>query len=173
MRYINYLIILSLIQLLLFSCGIQRKESVQEETTHVINADSLAKTKNLSARSKAELQVLKETYWMESSVILSDKMVDERMEFIIILPEADTMSRDDLKDYCYWFRDQNCDGECTIEVYSTGEDFELYSKSPLTDEEYLIVADRFAATLVYTGYFGFYPFQDMRYDELGGKNWRK
>ena len=64
-------------------------------------------------------------------------------------------------------------GKCNIYIYSSDKIKELMTKYPLQGEEYLKVADVFVYSLGFDGSYSFYPFQDIKYKEFGGKNWKK
>lgn len=73
-----------------------------------------------------------------------------------------------------FFKQRHCpDEECNIYIYDTKDLMDIIDKYPLTDEEYLKVADHFIYSYDFSDSGQFYPFQDIKYKELGGKNWKK
>lgn len=60
-----------------------------------------------------------------------------------------------------------------IYIYSSDKVKDLMTKYPLRGEEYLSVADVFVYSLDFEGTYSFYPLQDIKYKEYGGKNWKK
>lgn len=64
-------------------------------------------------------------------------------------------------------------GKCNIHIYDTDKLGDLMHKYPLNNKEYLNVADHFVYTYSFDEIGFYYPFQDIRYKELGGKNWKK
>lgn len=73
-----------------------------------------------------------------------------------------------------FFKQHHCpDEECNIYIYDTKDLMDIIDKYPLTDEEYLKVADHFIYSYDFSDSGQFYPFQDIKYKELGGKNWKK
>lgn len=65
------------------------------------------------------------------------------------------------------------DEDCNIYIYDTKDLMDIVDKYPLTDDEYLKVADHFIYSFDFSNNGQFYPFQDIKYKELGGKNWKK
>ena len=64
--------------------------------------------------------------------------------------------------------------KCNIRVYDDLVIKDLINKYPLNDEEYLLFADHFIADLDFNSTkIQLYPFQDIKYKELGGTNWKK
>jgi hypothetical protein len=49
------------------------------------------------------------------------------------------------------------------------------TKYPLSDSEYLRIADQFIAESTFDApnSVWMYPYQDIKYKELGGKNWKR
>lgn len=62
---------------------------------------------------------------------------------------------------------------CNIYIYEDDSIKDLMTKYPLKGQEYIKVADKFMFELSFDGSSSFYPFQDIQYRELGGKNWKK
>jgi len=72
------------------------------------------------------------------------------------------------------FRQEFCSKNCNIFLYDTKSVKPLVTIYPLGDKDYLKLADHFVAqsTFDMTDVL-LYPFQDIKYKELGGKNWSK
>ena len=71
-------------------------------------------------------------------------------------------------------KEKHCpDEECNIYIYDTQDLMDIIDKYPLKDDEYLKVADHFIYSYDFSNSGQYYPFQDIRYKELGGKNWKK
>lgn len=83
-------------------------------------------------------------------------------------------SKDSLQWFIDSFRSEYCTKQCNIYIYDDVSIKKLTTKYPLTDFEYLKVADHFIASSMFEipEVWG-YPFQDIKYKELGGKNWKK
>ena len=73
------------------------------------------------------------------------------------------------------FRDENCKSNCNIYLYDSKIIVDLIGKYPLDDSEYLIFADHLVAMSTFDSPTPIweYPFQDKKYERLGGKNWKK
>ena len=79
-----------------------------------------------------------------------------------------------LQDFVDKFRGEFCNMKCNISLYDDKAIKSLVTKYPLSDKEYLKVADHFIATSTFDmNEIWLYPFQDIKYKELGGKNWKK
>lgn len=91
-----------------------------------------------------------------------------------ILLKTDKLDKVSLQDFVDRFRQEFCNIKCNISLYDDKAIKSLVTKYPLGDKEYLKVADHFVATSTFdmTGLW-LYPFQDIKYKELGGKNWKK
>lgn len=64
-------------------------------------------------------------------------------------------------------------GQMNIYIYDSTDNPELMDKYPLSNEEYLKVADHYIYMYDFNNSGWYYPFQDIKYKELGGKNWKK
>lgn len=118
----------------------------------------------------------------ESEVVLLDSAKYEIMEtnhypaaenYHVLLKDT-TTNADSLQSFVDKFRRQYCNIQCNISLYDNESVKPFLTKYPLQDDEYLQVADH----LVATSDFGvnevfLYPYQDLKYKELGGKNWKK
>ncbi len=65
------------------------------------------------------------------------------------------------------------DQDCNIYIFDTKDLMDIMDKYPLSDDEYLSVADHFIYSYDFTGVGQYYPFQDIRYKNLGGRAWKK
>lgn len=64
------------------------------------------------------------------------------------------------------------DEDCNIYIYDTLDLMDIIDKYPLSNEEYLKVADHLIYSYDFYGSGQYYPLQDIKYKELGGKNWK-
>ena len=73
------------------------------------------------------------------------------------------------------FRKYNCSGDCNVNLYNSKEIKDIMNKYPLEDNEYLRLADHYIASSTFDApqYVSWYPYQDKKYKDLGGKNWKK
>ncbi len=60
-----------------------------------------------------------------------------------------------------------------VYIFDTGDLGNLIDKYPLSKTEYLKVADHLVYQLDHSRIYSYYPYQDIRYAEYGGKNWKK
>lgn len=91
-----------------------------------------------------------------------------------VLFKTSKFDKASLQDFVDRFRLEFCNRQCNISIYDDKSIKSLVTKYPLPDKEYLKVADHFIANSTFdmTDVW-LYPFQDIKYKELGGKNWKK
>lgn len=83
------------------------------------------------------------------------------------------------KNYAYQFikafRKENCTKNCNVELYDSKSIISLIDVYPLEDKDYLKMADHLISISTFdaTEVRDWYPYQDFRYEQLGGKNWKK
>jgi hypothetical protein len=83
------------------------------------------------------------------------------------------------KNYVYQFikqfRKENCTMNCNVYVYDTKSILPLVDIYPLTGKDYIKLADHFVSMSTFdaTEVRDWYPYQDFKYKEYGGKNWKK
>ncbi|MDR0419100.1 MAG: hypothetical protein LBH34_02675 [Prevotellaceae bacterium] len=91
--------------------------------------------------------------------------------YILIKEKFDQKS---LTEFALRFKNEHCTRNCNINVYDDISVSDIVTKYPLTDKEYLKLADHFVGTMDFdSDYISYYPLQDIKYKELGGKNWKK
>lgn len=72
------------------------------------------------------------------------------------------------------FKENFTTKECNISLFDDKSVYPLLIKYPLSDDEYIRLADHFIAmSSYYMPGFKWYPFQDKQYEERGGRNWKK
>ncbi|HRG88218.1 MAG TPA: hypothetical protein PLW44_04300 [Chitinophagales bacterium] len=72
------------------------------------------------------------------------------------------------------FKAEHCSGDCNVMLYDSKEISHLLTKYPLENDEYILMADHFIADGLFgSDYVSWYPYQDFKYRDLGGKNWKK
>ncbi len=91
-----------------------------------------------------------------------------------VLLKTKNFDKASLQSFVDKFRQEFCSKNCNIFLYDTKSVKPLVTIYPLEDKDYLKVADHFVAqsTFEITDVW-LYPFQDIKYKELGGKNWKK
>lgn len=84
------------------------------------------------------------------------------------------LSKDEISSFVKQFREKNC-STCTISVFDTKSIKDLIEVYPLSKSEYLNFADHFVAWSTFDApkMVSFYPFQDSKYREYGGKNFKE
>lgn len=94
--------------------------------------------------------------------------------FHIYLKSSMPLEALSLQSFVDLFRKRYCTIQCNIYLYDQKLPTLLYTKYPLSDKEYLIVADHLVASSNFdVSEIWMYPQQDWHYKELGGKNWKK
>ncbi|MGU3377133.1 hypothetical protein [Chryseobacterium sp. M5A1_1a] len=88
--------------------------------------------------------------------------------------KINNLSKDDISSFIKQFREKNC-SVCTINIFDTKSIETLINVYPLSKNEYLKFADHFVAcsTFDIPKLISFYPFQDSKYKEYGGKNFKE
>jgi hypothetical protein len=73
------------------------------------------------------------------------------------------------------FRNEHCTNNCNVYVYDSKSIMSLIGVYPLEKEDYIRMADHFIARSDYSSPEGrdWYPFQDYKYKEYGGNNWKR
>jgi hypothetical protein len=83
------------------------------------------------------------------------------------------------KNYVYQFvkqfRKEHCKSNCNVFVYDTKSILPLVDIYPLKPNDYIKLADHFVSMSTFdaTEVRDWYPYQDFRYKEYDGKNWKK
>lgn len=83
------------------------------------------------------------------------------------------------KNYIYQFtkqfRKENCTMDCNVYIYDTKSILSLVDVYPLTGKDYIKLADHFVSMSTFDApeVRDWYPYQDFKYKEYGGKNWKK
>ncbi|PQA90790.1 hypothetical protein B0A69_18805 [Chryseobacterium shigense] len=88
--------------------------------------------------------------------------------------DINNLSKDEISSFVKKFREKNC-SVCTISIFDTKSIKNLIDIYPLSKSEYLRFADHFVAwsTFDVPKLVSFYPFQDSKYKEYGGKNFKE
>jgi hypothetical protein len=85
--------------------------------------------------------------------------------------------KEELAAFVKGFRSEYCKKASNINLIDTADVYPLIKKYPLEGKEYISVADHFIAVSSFedvdTGNVWMYPFQDIKYKEYGGNNWKK
>lgn len=83
------------------------------------------------------------------------------------------------KNYVYQFikqfRKEHCTMNCNVLVYDSKSILPLVDIYPLEGKDYIKLADHFISMSTFdaTEVRYWYPYQDLKYKEYGGKNWKK
>lgn len=92
-----------------------------------------------------------------------------------VLIKYSAFDKDKIREFIEKFRSEFCSNSSNVYVYDTKSISTLIDKYPLEGREYILVADHFVAMSSFDTpeTIWWYPFQDIKYKELGGKKWKK
>lgn len=95
------------------------------------------------------------------------------LDVYYVIVKVDSFNEKSLTDFAINFTEDNCSRRCNINLFDSNSIESLMGKYPLSDSEYIEYADHFIGKLEFeVSEIWFYPFQDIKYKELGGKNWK-
>ncbi|MCT2562195.1 hypothetical protein [Chryseobacterium herbae] len=88
--------------------------------------------------------------------------------------DINNLSKNEISSFVKQFREKNC-SDCTISIFDTKSIKNLIDVYPLSKSKYLTFADHFVAWSIFDTpkLISFYPFQDSKYKEYGGKNFKE
>lgn len=146
----------------------------------VVEPDWLSKThvgwipsKFLISKEDEEKQSLGKLDPKEYEIMKTDhKPAVENFHVLLKHPNFD-------KNYVYQFikqfRKENCTMNCNVLVYDSKSILPLVDIYPLTGKDYIKLADHFVSMSTFdaTEVRDWYPYQDFKYKEYGGNNWKK
>lgn len=92
-----------------------------------------------------------------------------------VLIKIENLNEEIVNDFVAKFRKEYCLMSSNVNVYDTKSIIDLIEKYPLEGKEYINVADHFVAQSSFDSpeTIWWYPFQDIKYKENGGNNWKK
>ncbi len=85
-------------------------------------------------------------------------------------------TKEGLTEFAKNFRKENCSTQCNISLYDTDEIANDVSNFDLEGKDYLFFADHFIGASSFEmpdEPILWYPYQDFKYRDLGGRNWKK
>ena len=98
----------------------------------------------------------------------------QAVENFYLLLKNQALAEDSLQVFVDMFREEYCTKQCNINLYDDNSIRSLLTQYPLEGKEYLRVADHYVASSSFDmTEVWLYPFQDIKYKELGGRNWKK
>lgn len=92
-----------------------------------------------------------------------------------VLIKIENFNEEIVNDFVVKFRREYCSTSSNVNVYDTKSISDLIERYPLEGKEYIKVADHFVAQSSFDSpeTILWYPFQDSKYKENGGNNWKK
>jgi hypothetical protein len=91
-----------------------------------------------------------------------------------ILIKNISIEENELKVFVKNFRDDYCKKPSNINLIDNDKIYPLITKYPLVGDEYITVADHFVGYAIFDiDDVWIYPYQDIKYKEYGGYNWKK
>jgi hypothetical protein len=151
-----------------FAINFEKKDSIEKSIEAKINArvDDVYNTTNKKGNIAEKLDT--STYEILAT---DDKPAAEN--YYVFLKNKN-LDKSYLQNFVDKFRQEFCSKKCNIFLYDTKSIKPLVTIYPLADKDYLKVADHFIAQSTFDmTEVWMYPFQDIKYKELGGKNWKK
>jgi hypothetical protein len=118
-------------------------------------------------------EVVKELNEKDYEILLEDKAPTVNNYHILV--KKKDFNKAEAKDFIKSFRKYNSNGKSNIHLYDTKEIKHLMTKYPIEGADYIKLADHFVAMSTFDSpeLVWWYPFQDVKYKEFGGKNWKK
>jgi hypothetical protein len=94
---------------------------------------------------------------------------------LYVLLKTKNLDEASLKDFVKKFRLENCTKDCNINLYDTKSIEKYIDIYPMPKPVYIEYADHFIALSSFDSpaTVWLYPYQDMKYKEFSGKNWKK
>lgn len=119
-------------------------------------------------------RIIKNKIDSETYEILSTNH-NPKVENFNVLYKGDKTDRETLICFFDSFRENFATKDCNVNLFDDKSIKLLIDKYPLSQSEYIELADHFIAlsTFEVPKDFFWYPYQDIRYKEYGGKNWKK
>jgi hypothetical protein len=92
-----------------------------------------------------------------------------------VLIKRPKFDKDYLHQFTKQFRAKECTMNCNINLYDTKSIVPLIGVYPLEQNQYIQFADHYLAMSSFDAVEvkSWYPYQDFKYKEYGGKNWKK
>ena len=184
-----------------FNKLINEKASKALNETHYVKIDYTTEVKKLEEKSSwSKIQVTSPSHlsrthigWIESKYLVSpDKDIlistleDFQHEIIKtdhkslvenfhILFSDSNFDKEILSEFTKVFRKNKCSKDCNISIYDSKKILDLIGKYPLNNSQYLKMAEHLLSISSFDApkYKSWYPYQDIKYKKLGGKNWKK
>lgn len=105
-------------------------------------------------------------------IILADENIGAQNLYCYV--NGNNLKKEELKKIALYIKDKHGSAsKVNVHLYDSKKLGDLISKIHLNDNEYLKVADHYLYFLDFDNLGSFYPYQDIKYKELGGKNWKK
>jgi hypothetical protein len=91
-----------------------------------------------------------------------------------LLLKMENIDEASLNEFVISFSAERCTKDCNINLFDTKSIKKYIGKYPLDKSEYIEYADHFVASSSFDSpMIWMYPYQDIKYKNLGGKNWKK
>jgi hypothetical protein len=160
MNTIKTIVKLALWTMLLTACGHKTETEEQKELLRSQIREELKKVPAPKQLDRSKYEILTTNHYPAA-------------ENYHVLIKNQKISNDSLQAFVNMFREEYCAKQCNINLYDDSSIKSLVTKYPLGDKEYLKVADHYVATSSFEmTEVWLYPYQDIKYKELGGRNWK-
>lgn len=130
-------------------------------------------SKYLMSKDEEEKQALGKLDPKEYEIMKSGRKPTVQ-NFHVLLKHSD-FDKNYVYQFIKQFRKENCTMSCNIYIYDSKLILPLVDVYPLTGEDYIKLADHFVSMSTFDAseIRDWYPYQDFKYKEYGGKNWKK
>lgn len=164
-----------------YSCTVIITESMGDwSKIRVVDPDWLSRshvgwipTKYILKGESEENKPLEKLAKSDYEIIKTDH--NSSVQNFYVLIKYSKFDKESVYEFIKKFRNDNCSRDCNIYVYDSKSILSLVDKYPIEGSDYISLADHFVAMSTFDApkYKSWYPFQDIKYKELGGNNWKK
>lgn len=100
---------------------------------------------------------------------------NQAVQNFLILLKRSSFDKNYVYQFVTRFRKEHCNRNCNIYVYDTKSILPLVDIYPLNPKDYVKLADHFVSISTFdaTELRDWYPYQDFKYKEYHGQNWKK
>ncbi len=143
---------------LMFACGKKKESHISSPISDTSNVSISESQDTLNANSY--------------EIVGTDH--NDAVENFYVFIKGIKVDKDSLQAFVDKFKNEYCNIQCNINIIDTKDIYPLITEYPLDGKDYLYVADHFVAMVTFDdASVWMYPYQDSKYRDLGGKNWKK
>lgn len=134
-------------------------------TKYIIKNNNIANAKQFEKLDKKLYEIIK----------TDSKPTVDNFHILIKFTGYNFHNQDKIREFIEKFKKEFCTRNCNINIYDSKSVLTLIDNFQIKDKDYIKLADHFVAISSFDmpESIVWYPFQDFKYKELGGKNWKK